>query len=91
MTRTLKDKAAVVGVGATPYYRRGESVPQTAMELAGKATIAALEDAGLTVDDLDGFALYSMGFDTSLFAQWLGVPEVRFTGMITGGGGGAAG
>ena len=34
---------------------------------------------GLTVDDLDGFALYSMGFDTSLFAQWLGVPEVRFT------------
>ena len=44
-----------------------------------------------TVDDLDGFALYSMGFDTSLFAQWLGVPEVRFTAMLTGGGGGAAG
>ena len=32
-----------------------------------------------------------MGFDTSLFAQWLGVPEVRFTAMLTGGGGGAAG
>ena len=31
----------------------------------------------ITADDLDGFALYSMGFDTSLFAQWLGVPEVR--------------
>jgi acetyl-CoA acetyltransferase len=88
---TLKDKTAVVGVGATPYYRRGESVPQTPMELAGKAVIAALADAGLTVDDLDGFALYSMGFDTSLFAQWLGVPEVRFTAMLTGGGGGAAG
>ncbi len=53
--------------------------------------IAALADAGLTVDDLDGFALYSMGFDTSLFAQWLGVPDVRFTGMLTGGGGGTAG
>ena len=61
------------------------------MELAGKAVLAALDDAGLTVDDLDGFALYSMGFDTSLFAQWLGVPEVRFTAMLTGGGGGAAG
>ena len=59
------------------------------MELAGKAVLAALADAGLTVDDLDGFALYSMGFDTSLFAQWLGVPEVRFTAMLTGGGGGA--
>ena len=80
MTNTLKDKTAIVGVGATPYYRRGESMPQTSMELAGKAVIAALADAGLTVDDLDGFALYSMGFDTSLFAQWLGVPDVRFTG-----------
>ncbi len=91
MTNTIKDRTAVVGVGATPYYRRGESVPQTAMELAGKAVIAALDDAGLTVDDLDGFALYSMGFDTSLFAQWLGVPDVKFTAMLTGGGGGAAG
>jgi acetyl-CoA acetyltransferase len=90
-TNTLKDKTAVVGVGATPYYRRGESMPQTPMELAGKAIIAALDDAGLTVDDLDGFALYSMGFDTSLLAQWLGVPDVRFTAMLTGGGGGAAG
>jgi acetyl-CoA acetyltransferase len=87
----MKDKTAVVGVGATPYYRRGESVPQTSMELAGKAVLAALDDAGLTVDDLDGFALYSMGFDTSLFAQWLGVPDVKFTAMLTGGGGGAAG
>ena len=32
-----------------------------------------------------------MGFDTSLFAQWLGVPEVRFTALLTGGGGGSAG
>jgi acetyl-CoA acetyltransferase len=88
---TIKDRTAVVGVGATPYYRRGESVPQTSMELAGKAVIAALDDAGLTVNDLDGFALYSMGFDTSLFAQWLGVPDVKFTAMLTGGGGGAAG
>jgi acetyl-CoA acetyltransferase len=88
---TLKDKTAIVGVGSTPYYRRGRSVPQTAMELAGKAVLAALDDAGLTADDLDGFALYSMGFDTSLFAQWLGVPDVRFTAQLSGGGGGAAG
>jgi len=88
---TLKDNTAIVGVGATPYYRRGASLPQTPMELAGKAVLAALGDAGLAVDDLDGFALYSMGFDTSLFAQWLGVPEVRFTALLSGGGGGSAG
>ncbi len=88
---SLRDRTAIVGVGATPYSKRGQSVPQTPMELAGKAVLAALADAGLTVDDLDGFALYSMGFDTSLFAQWLGVPDVKFTAMLTGGGGGSAG
>ena len=90
---TLHDKTAVVGVGATPYYKRGQSLPQTPMELAGKAMLAALDDAGLTVDDVDGLALYSMGLggDTSLFAQVMGIPEVRFTATLTGGGGGSAG
>jgi len=90
---TLKDKAAVVGVGSTPYYKRGQSLPQTPFELAGKAMLAALDDAGLTVDDVDGLALYSMGLggDTSLFAQVMGIPEVRFTATLTGGGGGSAG
>jgi acetyl-CoA acetyltransferase len=90
---TLRDKAAVVGVGATPYYKRGRSLPQTPFELAGKAMLAALDDAGLTVEDVDGLALYSFGLggDTSLFAQVMGIPEVRFTAMLTGGGGGAAG
>ena len=90
---TLKDKTAIVGIGATPYYKRGRSLPQTPLELAGKATLAALDDAGLTIADVDGLALYSMGLggDTSLFAQTLGIPEVRFTAMLTGGGGGAAG
>lgn len=87
---TMRDKTAIVGVGATPYSKRGESLPQLPMELAAKALLAACADAGLSVHDVDGFALYSMGFDTSLFAQWLGI-DVRFTGMLTGGGGGAAG
>lgn len=90
---SLKDKTAVVGVGATPYYKRGQSLPQTPFEMAGKAMLAALDDAGLTVDDVDGLALYSVGLggDTSLFAQVMGIPEIRFTAMLTGGGGGAAG
>ncbi len=90
---TLRDEAVIAGVGATPYYKRGRSLPQTPFELAGKATLAALDDAGLSVRDVDGLALYSFGLggDTSLFAQTLGIPEVRFTAMLTGGGGGAAG
>lgn len=90
---SLKDETAIVGVGATQYYKRGQSLPQTPLEMAGKAMLAALDDAGLTVDDVDGLALYSFGLggDTSLFAQVMGIPEVRFTAMLTGGGGGAAG
>lgn len=63
MPMTLRDKTAVVGIGATPYYRRGESLPQTELELACKAILAALDDAGLTVRDLDGFTIYSSSCD----------------------------
>jgi len=38
---SLKDRTAVVGVGATEYYKRGRSLPQTSMELAGNAVILA--------------------------------------------------
>src|SRR6202050_1008788 len=88
---TLKDKTAVVGIGATPYYRRGESLPQTELELACKAILAALEDAGLTINDLDGFSIYSNSVDPAQVASVLGVPEVRFAASLTSGGGGSAG
>ncbi len=91
VTNTLKDKTAIVGVGASQYFKRGRSLPQTNLELAGTAILNALGDAGLTPNDVDGFALYSFGLDPGLIAQTLGVPEVRFTAMLTGGGGGAAG
>jgi acetyl-CoA acetyltransferase len=67
------------------------SFPQTKIELACKAILAACEDAGLSVADIDGFAYYSGGPDTSLIAQTLGIPEVKFTATLTGGGGGSAG
>jgi acetyl-CoA acetyltransferase len=84
-------RSAVVGVGTTPFYRRGESLPQTTVELACKAIINACHDAGLSVHDVDGFAYYCGGFDTSTISQTLGIPEVTFTASLTGGGGGAAG
>lgn len=89
---------AIAGVGATPYYRRGESWPQTIHELGGKAILAALEDCGLTVKDIDGFAFYSMagggygmGMDSASFMETLGIPEITFSATLTSGGGGAAG
>ena len=71
---SLRDRAAVVGVGASQYYKRGQSLPQTSLELVGKAILAALDDAGLSVRDVDGFGLYSFGLDTAL---------VVWTGLVT--------
>ncbi len=88
---TLKDQTAVVGIGATPYYKRGESLPRTELELACDAIRLALADAGLGVRDLDGFAIYSYACDPALVASVLGVPEVRFAASLTSGGGGSAG
>jgi acetyl-CoA acetyltransferase len=95
---TSATEVAIAGVGATPYYRRGESSPQTILELAGKAVLAACEDAGLAVTDIDGFAYYSgasagygEAMDTGTFLETLGIPEVTFTATLTGGGGGSAG
>lgn len=99
MTKTNGTRdVAIVGIGATPYYKRGGSAPQTITELAGKAILAACEDAGLSVKDIDGFAYYSgagagygQAMDTAEFMETLGIPEVTFSATLTSGGGGAAG
>lgn len=93
-----RDKTAIVGIGATPYYVRGHSYPQTVNEMAAKAIIAACDDAGINVKQIDGFAYYSGAaagytgkFDTATFMEMLGIPEVTFSCAITSGGGGSAG
>ncbi|WP_144294774.1 thiolase C-terminal domain-containing protein [Rhodoligotrophos appendicifer] len=88
---TIRDKTAIAGLGSTPYYKRGTSLPQTLPELVCKAIIAAVDDAGLTVKDIDGFAYYSEGFDTPYLMETLGIPEIRYTATLTGSGGGSAG
>jgi acetyl-CoA acetyltransferase len=98
MEPNIKDKTAIVGVGATPYYRRGESYPKTTYGLIGEAIIAAAADAGISVKDIDGFAYYSgassgyaEAMDTATIMEMLGIPEVTFTAALTNGGGGSAG
>lgn len=88
---TIRDKTAIVGVGATPLYPRGMSWPQSVNELTCKAILAAVADAGLHVRDIDGFAYYAGGQPTDWIAQTLGIPEIRFSAMTTSGGGGAVG
>jgi acetyl-CoA acetyltransferase len=85
------DATAIVGIGATPYYPRGGSAPQTLYELAGKAILTALADAGLDVGDVDGMAFYSHGLDPAQFTEMLGIPELTYSAVVSGAGGGSAG
>lgn len=84
-------RTAIVGLGATPVWKRGQSAPRTMTELVGQAVLAACADAGIGVQEVDGFAYYAGGFDSSLLMETLGIPELRFSAMLTGSGGGSAG
>lgn len=88
---TVKEKAAIVGIGATPYYFRGQSAPQTLYELIGKAILGAVDDAGLKITDVDGLAFYATGFEPGLITEMLGIPELNFASTVSAQGGGSAG
>jgi hypothetical protein len=73
--------AAIVGAGATAYYRRGGSGPRSALSLSAEAILAAYQDAGLSPEQTDGFACYGNAgaghgqhIDTPLLMETLGIP-----------------
>jgi acetyl-CoA acetyltransferase len=84
-------RAAIAGMGATPYYFRGASYPQTLYELVCKSVLAAVADAGIELRDIDGMACFSTAFEPALITQSLGIPELTFAAQIAGQGGGSAG
>jgi acetyl-CoA acetyltransferase len=85
---TIKDKAAIVGLGETRYYKRG-AAPVSEFRLALEAILSACEDAGISPHQIDGFASYSNDRNDSVrMATALGLPELRFSNMFWGGGGG---
>ena len=51
----LKDNTAIVGIGWTPFTRESGLSVGT---LAAQAALAAIEDAGLRVEDIDGLVTY---------------------------------
>ena len=88
MERSIRGEAAVVGVGETEYFKRGQS-PDSEFVLALKAIMTACENAGISPQDVDGFASFSNDRnDPSKLAAALGCKELTFSNMQWGGGGG---
>ncbi|WP_261566553.1 thiolase C-terminal domain-containing protein [Frankia gtarii] len=83
---SLRDQYAISGVGATDFSRDSGRTPLT---LACEASLAAIADAGLAVEDIDG--VVRADYDSVQpgdLAHGLGLPNLRYWG--TSGIGGAA-
>ena len=84
--RSIRDQACIVGVGHTEYSKDSG---RSEMRLACEAITAAMDDAGLTPDDVDGIAKYTYdNNDPITLAKNLRIPRLNFFGEVAYGGGG---
>ena len=95
LKKDFSDKVAIVGVGTTDFgalYResghttgRGGNLERSNYELGIVAFKQALEDSGLTRDDIDGI-LVSRVPDQVRMSEILGLRHLRFASILPGGG-----
>ena len=89
MSATLGGAAAIVGIGQTEFSK---AAGRSETQLASEAIVAAIGDAGLTTDDIDGFVSYTIDpVEETELVRALGTPEVRWSSRVPYGGGGSQG
>ncbi|MCU1450631.1 MAG: lipid-transfer protein [Acidimicrobiales bacterium] len=89
MTAGLAGKAAIVGIGQTEYSKAAN---RSETQLASEAIVAALDDAGLSTDDVDGLVSYTIDpVEETELVRAIGVPEVGWSSRVPYGGGGSQG
>ena len=86
----MERHACIVGIGESDRYKWGAS-PKSEFHLALEAITRAVADAGLRLEQIDGFASYSddrnrpTGVGTAL-----GINDITHTSLSFGGGGGGS-
>jgi acetyl-CoA acetyltransferase len=89
MTSGLGGSAAIVGVGQTEFSK---AAGRSETQLASEAIISALDDAGMTVDDVDGLVSYTIDpVEETELVRSIGIPEISFSSRVPYGGGGSQG
>ena len=80
--------AAIVGIGQTEFSKDSG---RSELQLAAEAVVAALTDAGLRPEQVDGMVTFTLDSSEELaVARSVGIPELRWTARTPGGGGGAS-
>ena len=89
MTRSLRNRAAIAGIGQTEFSKASG---RSELQLACEAAKAALDDAGLSPRDVDGLVTFTMdSSEEAEVARNLGIPMLTMFARVPYGGGGACG
>jgi acetyl-CoA acetyltransferase len=89
MPTTLKNEAAIVGVGQTEYSKNSG---RSEVQLACEATKAAILDAGIEPGDVDGMVTFTLDTTDEIeIARACGIGELTFFSRTPHGGGAAVG
>jgi acetyl-CoA acetyltransferase len=89
MNRDLRDKAAIAGIGATEFSKNSG---RSELRLAIDAVTTALEDAGISPREVDGFSTYDCENTSEIeLARGIGAGDLRYFARTPFGGGGAGG
>ncbi len=89
MPTTLKDEAAIVGIGQTEFSKNSG---RSELQLACEAVKAALDDAGLAPADVDGMTTFTLDTSDEIeIARAVGIHDLTFFSRTPHGGGAAVG
>ena len=85
---TIRNKAAVAGIGQTEFSKNSG---RSELQLAAEAVRAATADAGLHASEIDGLVTFTQDSNDELdLISSLGMANVRWTSRTPFGGGGAS-
>ena len=89
MSITLKDQAAIVGIGQTEFSKNSG---RSDLQLACEAVRNAIRDAGLKPSQIDGMTTFTMDLSDDIeIARSVGIGGLTFQSQIPHGGGAALG
>ena len=82
-------RPCIAGIGQSEFRRWGGIQDRSQFQVTAEAVLAAIADAGLQPDDIDGFTSFANDANEATAMQVaLGIPALRLSAMVWGGGGG---